>query len=466
MSIKLDWEVSDAPSSGDQPTQRARIEAGAPVEAGPTGSWAAGQPTASIHFPVSSTDRPRANRLRPLVLIAALAAVGGASLWAITSAGWRRVTADVGALVSYEDQLARQGEADLVLHVQDPGNPNWLEVRRAQLRQDLPAPLPVPMLNTANEAAQVESVVALDGDFVAAAVRRTFQTPDGRPLSFVLPQIYRRDGSDDWKRTTPPGYFWGQWTDWRTAYLHVRHSQRDASFVMEVAPRLEAWIQQACDLWSANCAGVLPARLYLSGFVGALEYNPLSNIEVRVEFGEGDGALPAEYFLSVPSPQLAGIPTEPAGQAYLAEYLAVRLIASLAARSTPHQPEAERLTAYAIQALGLSQADPGFATLAPDIGPTTASVVFGTTDSAAVESTVLVDQAGSQAVTLAWVGYTIQPGDTLFDISIRYDVSVEEIVKWNNIPDPDMIVAGSTLQIPIDPARLPELPGAGISPGE
>jgi hypothetical protein len=455
MSIKLDWDLAEAP----------RDDASAP------GNLSAARPNPEPRppaLPIPLRQAPAQATLAPrvravplsaitLFLLVALAAAGGAGLWYVTRAGWQRVTADIAALVRYEDEQAAAGNTRLVLNVQDGGNRDWLEVRRAELQRQLAAPLPLPMLSPADEAPAVASVVALDSHFVAAEVRRVFQTPAGETLTFVLPQVYRRDGPADWKRTAPPGGFWGPWQDWRSPFLHLRYSERDAAFVAAVAPQLQFWVQQACDLWSSHCAGVLPARLYLSGYVGSLEYDPLSNTEVRVEFGGGPDALPAEYFLSIPSPQIAGMPVEPEAEAYLAEYLAVRLIASLAARTAPDQTEADRLAAYAIKVLKLGHADPGFAARAPLSGAVRASVPD---DNRGGEQTVLIDQSGSPAVTLAWVVYTVEPGDTLLAIANRFDVTMESIVEWNAIPNPDLIVAGTILQIPVEASTLADLPGA------
>jgi LysM repeat protein len=382
----------------------------------------------------------------PLNLLLVVAAIGGAGLWYITRAGWQRVTADITTLVRYEDEHATAGNDSLVLNVQDTGNRDWLDVRRAELERALAAPLPLPLLSAAGEAPVVERVEALDAHFVTAEVRRQFHTPAGDTVSFVLPQIYRRDGPADWKRTAPPGGFWGPWEDWRSPFLHVRHSGRDAAFVDAVAPQLEFWVQQACDLWSSRCSGALPARLYLSGYVGSLDYDPLANTQVRVEFGDGEGALPPDYFLSIPSPQLAGMPGEPEAQTYLAEYLAVRLIAYLAARSAPDQGEADRLAAYAIKVLDLGRADPGIAARAPLTEPVQIKVRDESSGDAQV---VTIDQSGSPPITLTWVAYTVEPGDSLLAIANRFNVTVEAIVQWNAIPNPDLIIAGTTLQIPV-----------------
>lgn len=48
----------------------------------------------------------------------------------------------------------------------------------------------------------------------------------------------------------------------------------------------------------------------------------------------------------------------------------------------------------------------------------------------------------------SYITYVIQPGDTLSGIAQRYGTSVNELVKINNISDPDKIYAGNTLRVP------------------
>ena len=43
--------------------------------------------------------------------------------------------------------------------------------------------------------------------------------------------------------------------------------------------------------------------------------------------------------------------------------------------------------------------------------------------------------------------YTIKRGDTLWGISLRYGVTVNQLVSWNNIANPNLIYAGNTLVI-------------------
>lgn len=58
------------------------------------------------------------------------------------------------------------------------------------------------------------------------------------------------------------------------------------------------------------------------------------------------------------------------------------------------------------------------------------------------------------ATLFATATVTIAPGDTLSEIAERHDVTVAELMAWNDLDDPDLIVAGATLVVaaPEDPA--------------
>lgn len=57
--------------------------------------------------------------------------------------------------------------------------------------------------------------------------------------------------------------------------------------------------------------------------------------------------------------------------------------------------------------------------------------------------------------------YVVQPGDTLFRIAFRHQVSVDDLVHWNGIANPDRIQVGQRLRVGSDlpAAPLPEPAG-------
>ncbi|NLD48742.1 MAG: LysM peptidoglycan-binding domain-containing protein [Clostridiaceae bacterium] len=54
---------------------------------------------------------------------------------------------------------------------------------------------------------------------------------------------------------------------------------------------------------------------------------------------------------------------------------------------------------------------------------------------------------------LGTINYIIQPGDTLGRIARNFNTTVENILKFNYIPNPNLIYAGRTLVIPESPAE-------------
>ncbi len=54
------------------------------------------------------------------------------------------------------------------------------------------------------------------------------------------------------------------------------------------------------------------------------------------------------------------------------------------------------------------------------------------------------------------IPYEVQAEDTLFTIAAQFDVSVEDILEFNGLEDPDFIFVGQILEIPTDPAQIAE----------
>ncbi|NJD03304.1 MAG: LysM peptidoglycan-binding domain-containing protein [Ruminiclostridium sp.] len=47
--------------------------------------------------------------------------------------------------------------------------------------------------------------------------------------------------------------------------------------------------------------------------------------------------------------------------------------------------------------------------------------------------------------------YTVAPGDNLYTISHNYNSTLENVLKFNNIPNPDLIYPGQKIVIPLSP---------------
>lgn len=52
------------------------------------------------------------------------------------------------------------------------------------------------------------------------------------------------------------------------------------------------------------------------------------------------------------------------------------------------------------------------------------------------------------------VPYTVRSGNTLFGIAQFFQTSVDDILKYNNIPNPSQIFVGQTLDIPAGSAEI------------
>lgn len=59
--------------------------------------------------------------------------------------------------------------------------------------------------------------------------------------------------------------------------------------------------------------------------------------------------------------------------------------------------------------------------------------------------------------------HRVRPGETLWQISARYGVSVEDIARANALRDPDCIAVGQELRIPEGRSRVVSLPALGPS---
>lgn len=72
-----------------------------------------------------------------------------------------------------------------------------------------------------------------------------------------------------------------------------------------------------------------------------------------------------------------------------------------------------------------------------------------------IPMTAMVSAAPAQQAT---VTYVVQPGDNLFRIALRFNTTVQAIASANNIANPNLIFAGTTLVIPTGVTPPPQPP--------
>ncbi|MBP1932382.1 LysM peptidoglycan-binding domain-containing protein [Ammoniphilus resinae] len=49
------------------------------------------------------------------------------------------------------------------------------------------------------------------------------------------------------------------------------------------------------------------------------------------------------------------------------------------------------------------------------------------------------------------INHVVQPGENLWSIASRYGISVQQIMRANEITNPNMVFVGTVLQIPVGP---------------
>jgi len=79
--------------------------------------------------------------------------------------------------------------------------------------------------------------------------------------------------------------------------------------------------------------------------------------------------------------------------------------------------------------------------------------------------TSAIPQTPAVSPTPVLVKHVVQPGETLLDIAIRYQVPSDEILRLNKIESADLIFAGQELLIPVPPTPTPTVAAGVGTPG-
>ena len=65
----------------------------------------------------------------------------------------------------------------------------------------------------------------------------------------------------------------------------------------------------------------------------------------------------------------------------------------------------------------------------------------------AMNKVAMNDEEMDQVTGGSILPYAVQSGDTLAKIAKKYNVTMEQLIKWNDIKNPDMITVGEQLKI-------------------
>ena len=65
----------------------------------------------------------------------------------------------------------------------------------------------------------------------------------------------------------------------------------------------------------------------------------------------------------------------------------------------------------------------------------------------AMNKVAMNDEEMGQVTGGSILPYSVQSGDTLAKIAKKYNVTLEQLMKWNDIKNPDILVVGQQLKI-------------------
>ncbi|MDO4973171.1 MAG: LysM domain-containing protein [Eubacteriales bacterium] len=65
----------------------------------------------------------------------------------------------------------------------------------------------------------------------------------------------------------------------------------------------------------------------------------------------------------------------------------------------------------------------------------------------AMEKVAMNDEQLDQVTGGSVLPYVVQAGDTLGALAKKYNVTLEQLMKWNNIKDPNLLTVGQRLVI-------------------
>ena len=103
---------------------------------------------------------------------------------------------------------------------------------------------------------------------------------------------------------------------------------------------------------------------------------------------------------------------------------------------------------------------PGTEIYVPPFQPTSTP----TAKPAATRTRVPTSASPRCVIPVGWIAYRIQPGENLFRIGLRYNVTAEELRRVNCLASSDRIIAGTIIYVPNVPTMMPTSTRTSVPP--
>jgi len=218
------------------------------------------------------------------------------------------------------------------------------------------------------------------------------------------------------------------------------------------------------QVWLDNVERLHSIELHLSFEPGYVRIEDADPDTEGVQIGEGVIPVPAQVMQNTVDNeaglivyQVAQAPGSPVSGSGLVASFTVRALADGGSPlrfnvATFRDPEGQALPAPE-QVDGLVIIGPGDTT--PE--PTTQAVPAETPPAEAPTAGTPVEASPTPSPVppgpppTAGIYYTVQPGENLFRIALRYGTTVDAVVAANNLPDRSYVQAGQVLLIPVSP---------------
>jgi hypothetical protein len=312
----LDWTISNAPPSGEEP----------PEQPAPS------QPPALPPVPRRSWSR------RVWVLFGAVAV-----LVLVFTAVFSRLES-VRLRQSVELVIAQQEQARLVgdwtalrsSYTDDPAG--WADGQIARLQKgESSMPILLPGLQHQDQPGHVSQFQVLGSQLVRADVIRSFQFVDGTHLTLTLPQFYQY-AAGAWRQVTPPETAADSVRTLHGARVDVAYYPADADLAASLVRDLDALLTQACADWDCPPDLRVPANFDTHEPPSWISPTPFDSLLGSLTF-QTIFARQTEYRwheISLLTSPVGGYPADAAAAAAIRRAAGIQALLVVAQQLAPH----------------------------------------------------------------------------------------------------------------------------------